>query len=124
MGIFKNGAPVASHQYRELDPALPDVGRSARGPKQMRLEDAQAIMASTDVLALGLLLGYLRSYAAVAGAVMFSPALAAIALVWGWPVVATVFLAIFALASVTVMEARRCARQWEAVVTTRIAQLS
>jgi hypothetical protein len=90
----------------------------------MRLEDAQAIMNSTNLLALGLLLGYVRSYAATAGAIFFSPAIAAIALVWDWPIVATVFFAIFGLSSWTVMEARRCARMWEGVVTTRIAELT
>lgn len=115
---------MASHRYREVDPSLPDVGASARGPKRMSLDDARAIMASTDLLALGLMLGYVRSYAATAGAIMFSPAIAAIALVWGWPVVATVFFALFGVAAWTVMEARRCARQWEGVVTARIAQLA
>jgi len=114
---------MATHRYREIDPSLPNVGTSARGPKHMKLEDAQAIMASTDLLALGLLLGYLRSYAATAGAIMFAPAVAAIALILGSTTVAVIFLAVFGLASWTVMEARRCARQWEGVVTTRIAEL-
>lgn len=114
---------MASHRYREVDPSLPNVGSSARGPLRMTLADAQATMASTDLLALGLMLGYVRSYAATAGAIMFSPAIAAIALVWGWDVVATVFFALFGVATWTVMEARRGARQWEGVITTRIAQL-
>ncbi|WP_430869086.1 hypothetical protein [Demequina aurantiaca] len=115
---------MASHRFREVDPTLPDVGKSALGPKAMTEPDARDIMASTDLLALGLLLGYLRSYAATAGAVMFSPAVAAIALILGATTVAVVFLAIFGLASWTVMEARRRARQWEGVVTTRIAELT
>lgn len=115
---------MATHRYAEIDPSLPNVGKSATGPARMRLEDAQAIMASTNLLALGLMLGYLRSYAATAGAIMFSPAVAAIALIMGWTLVAVVFLTLFGLASWTVMEARRHARQWEGVVTTRIAQLA
>lgn len=123
-GIYPDGAIMATHRYAEIDPSLPNVGKSATGPANMKLEDAQAIMASTNLLALGLLLGYLRSYAATAGAIMFSPAIAAIALILGWTAVAVVFLAVFGLASWNVMEARRRARQWEGVVTTRIAQLT
>ncbi|WP_152650633.1 hypothetical protein [Demequina aurantiaca] len=115
---------MASHRYREVDPSLPDVGKSAGGPKEMTLDDAKAIMASTDVLALGLLHGYLRSYAATAGAIMFAPAIAAIALVLGWTGVAIIFFALFGMAAWVVMEARRRARKWESVVSTRIAQLT
>ena len=115
---------MASHRYREVDPSLPDVGKSSLGPKNPTLDDARAIMASTDLLALALMLGYVRSYAATSGAIMFSPAIAAIALVWGWPVVATVFFAVLGLSSWTVLEARRSARKWEAIVSTRIAKLT
>jgi len=115
---------MASNRFREVDPSLPFVGKSALGPKSMTLDDARAIMESTDLLALGLMLGYVRSYAAAAGAVMFSPAAAAIALILGETAVAVVFLAIFGLSSWVVMEARRCSRQWEGVISTRIAQLS
>lgn len=115
---------MASHRYAQVDPSLPEVGRSATGPAEMTLDDARAIMASTDLLALGLMLGYARSYAATAGAIMFSPAVAGIALILGAPTVAVVFLGIFGLTSWLVMEARRRARKWESVISTRIAQLA
>ncbi|WP_152649842.1 hypothetical protein [Demequina oxidasica] len=115
---------MASHRYREIDPSLPDVGKSSGGPKEMSLDDARVIMAATDLLALGLMHGYLRSYAATAGAIMFAPAIAAIALILGWTGVAIVFFALFGMAAWVVMEARRRARKWESVVFTRIAQLT
>ena len=115
---------MASHRYLELDPGLPDVGKSALGPKQVKLTDAEAIMASTNLLALGLLLAYVRSYAATAGAVMWGPAVGIIALLVGWQTVAIIAFAVVGLSAWVVMECRRTARKWEAVVSTRIAQLT
>lgn len=115
---------MASHRYRDVDSSLPDVGKSALGPKQLKLSGVEAIMASTNLLALGLLLGYVRSYAATAGAVMWGLPVGIIALILGWQTVAIVAFAVTGMSAWVVMECRRTARKWEAVVSTRIAQLT
>jgi hypothetical protein len=94
------------------------------GPRTMRVDDARAILVAEDITALALMYGYARSYAAVAGALFWAPAFAVVAWYVGWTTAAVAALVAFAVAGWVVMEARRRARQWEAVIQCRLQALN
>ncbi len=113
----KTGSPL----YRIMAPELPDIGWSGPLPKQLSEEAARAIHGCQDVAALGVMLGALRSYWAAAGGVVmaFFGGFAAAAL--GWDVASAAIFSIGVPAGLATMEARRRARQWQAVIEARLA---
>jgi hypothetical protein len=104
-----------------MAPDLPDIGWSGPLPKKLSEEAARAIHACQDVAALGVMLGELRSYWAAAGALVMAPfgGLAAAAL--GWNLASAIILALGVPAGLATIEARRRARQWQAVIEARLA---
>ncbi len=115
---------MASSRYRDLDASLPWMGASVLGPRRLSRADAVAIMDSTDALALALMRGYARSYAAATGgAVIGVSAAAALALLERRREAALAALGAGWCAAV-VVEARRRARRWEAVIEARLAMIS
>lgn len=110
--------------YRDVDPSLPWMGGSSLAPRRLTRERAEAVMASSDAFALALMRGYARSYAgALGGAVQGTAAALALALVGRRREAAVAALGAGACALV-VVETRRRARQWEAVIEARQAQLA
>ena len=94
------------------------------GPRRLTTDDARAVMASSDAVALGLMRAYARSYAAVLGGVVIGAAAsAAFALTGrrGWAALAALDTGAGVL---VVVEARRRARQWEAVIDARLTMLA
>ncbi len=114
---------MSSSRYREVDPSLPWMGASPLGPRRLRLTDAEAVMASTDPVALALMHGYARSYAAATGGGVLSiAAAAALGLVGRRREAALAALSAGWCAAI-VVEARRRARRWEAVIEARLAMV-
>lgn len=109
--------------YAQVDPSLPWMGASVLGPRTMKVDDARAVMAAEDPVALALMYGYARSYAAVAGGLFWAPAFALVSWYVGWTAAAAAALVGFAVIGWVVMETRRRARQWEAVIQTRLHAL-
>lgn len=113
---------MSAHRYREECADLPWIGGSYLGPRTMSRGDAAAIMACSHPAALALMHGYARSYMAVLGAVVLAPAVAGALWLWGHTTAAAITLVVGGTAGLVVMEARRRARQWEAVIAARLAQ--
>ncbi len=109
--------------YRDVDPSLPWMGASLLGPRRLTRDAAAAVMASDDGLALGLMLAYARSYAAVLGGVVYGSAGAAALGLLGRRREAAVAAAAAGLSALVVVEARRRARQWESVIGARLSTL-
>jgi len=109
--------------YPQVDPSLPWMGASVLGPRSMKVDDARAIMAAEDSTALALMYGYARSYAAVSGGLFAAPAFALMFAYLGWTEAALTALVGVAVIGWVVMEARRRARQWEAVIGARLHAL-
>ncbi len=109
--------------YRELDPLLPDLGWDRALPLVMTADAVRSIHACTDAGALGAMAGSARSYWATAGAVAIGAPLGAAFLVLGWNTPAAVAFAVTAPAALVTIEARRRARQWQAVIEARLAVL-
>ncbi|WP_156165547.1 hypothetical protein [Demequina rhizosphaerae] len=110
--------------YRRIDPALPSMGRSVLGPRRLTADDARAVMAGEDPVALGLMLAYARSYAGALGGVVQGLAGAAALTLAGRRREAAWAAAMAGGSALVVVETRRRARQWEAIVETRLAQLA
>lgn len=107
--------------YLDRDAGLPDMGTSPLGPAPMTSEHTDAILACTDVAAVAELKAYAASYAGIAGmAVVSSVATVATGLLGRRGLtLASAGLAI--MSGSVVLEARRRARQWEAVADARLA---
>lgn len=112
------------HFYRELDPTLPDLGWLRIMPRQPDAAAARAIGASTEVVALGALAGASRAFWATAGAVPMTAFAGAACVALGWHEAAAGVWIAGAVASMIVIEARRRARQWQALAEARIAELT
>ncbi|WP_062520681.1 hypothetical protein [Demequina silvatica] len=110
-------------RYRDLEPALPWMGAGML-PRRVRVDDARAVSGAQDPVALGLMLAYARSYAgALGGVVMGLGAAGGLALA-GRRRAATWALGSAAFAALGVVEARRRARRWEALVEARLTTLA
>ncbi|WP_062316379.1 hypothetical protein [Demequina maris] len=116
-------AIVGPSGYRAIDPELPWMGRSVLGPRRLRADDARAVMAAEDPVALGLMLAYARSYAGTFGGIVQGIAGAAALTMLGRRREAAWAVAVAGGSGLVVVETRRRARQWEAVIETRLALL-
>lgn len=110
-------------RYRDHDPSLPWMGGSSLGPRRLTRARAETIALSSDRLALSLMLGYARSYAAAAGGMVASAAAGAALAAMGRRREAAQALAAAGACGLVVIEARRRARQWEAVIAARLWSL-
>ncbi len=86
--------------------------------------DVDAICACDDLEALAELKAYARSYFAASGLIVISVGSAAVAALAGKRPVAMGALAVGVVAGLGVIEARRRAREWEAVVDARLLALA
>lgn len=115
----KAGSPL----YRSMAPELPDIGWSGPLPKQLSEEAARAIHHCQDVAALGVMLGALRSYWAAAGGLVMVAFGGPAAAVLGWDIASAVIFAVGIPMGLATIEARRRARQWQAVIEARLATI-
>ncbi|WP_084130522.1 hypothetical protein [Demequina sp. NBRC 110055] len=114
---------MTSPAYLDRNAGLPDMGASGRGPRRMGAADVDAVMACEDAEALAEMKAYARSYFAMSGLIVMATGGAVAASLTGrarWVGAST---AVAVLAGLGVIEARRSARQWEAVVDARLATL-
>jgi len=114
---------MGASRYRDLDPGLPRMGASPTGPRRLTDDAAAAVAASTDPRALGMMLAYARSYAGALGGVVQGAAGAAVLGSLGRRQAAAWAAAVAGLSALSVVETRRRARQWEAVIEARLATL-
>lgn len=110
--------------YRETDATLPDMGASALGPQSMKPSDASAIMACESVPALAQMSAYAQSYFATAGGIVMGSVGAITGLALGRRSMAIVSALGAGASALITIEARRRARQWEAVIQARITELA
>lgn len=110
--------------YLERDPALPDLGSSPLGPRTMTARDVDAVMACGDLAALARMSAYARSYFGVAGGVVLGGVGAATAAAMGRRSLVIVGAAVAGAAALVTIEARRRARQWDAVIQARVTALA
>ena len=109
--------------YRELDPQLPDLGWERSLPLAVTAEAVRAIHECSDAGALGAMAGAARSYWSAAGGIAIGASFGAAFLALGWDIAAAVAFALVAPATLATIEARRRARQWQAVIEARLAVL-
>lgn len=103
---------------------LPTMGVSPSGPRQVSRADVDAICACHDVEALAELKAYARSYFAASGMIVISAGGAAVAALSGHRRVAIGAVVSAVFAGLGVIEARRRAREWEAIVDARLLALT
>ncbi|WP_061962232.1 hypothetical protein [Demequina flava] len=99
------------------------MGVSPRGPRQITRADVDAIMACHDTAALAEMKAYARSYFAMSGMIVMSvggACIAALARRPGWAMGA---IGLAVAGGLGVIEARRRAREWEAVADARLGLL-
>ncbi|MDN4481582.1 hypothetical protein [Demequina muriae] len=121
MGHLDAAAVWGVPMYLERDASLPDMGRSPLGPVPLTRRYTDAILACDDVAAVAELKAYARSYVGVAGMALVS-SVATIAFGLAGRRGATAGAAVTAIMSGSVvLEARRRARQWEAIADARLA---
>ncbi|MFV0634694.1 hypothetical protein [Demequina sp.] len=116
--------PYPTLPYLEREAGLPHMGASVRGPRALEHEDVDAIMACADAQALAEMKAYARSYFAVSGMIVMSAGGVVAATAARRPALALGAVALGTLAALGVMEARRSARQWEAVIDARLTTLA
>jgi hypothetical protein len=109
--------------YRELDPQLPDLGWERTLPLAVTADAVRAIHECSDAGALGAMAGAARSYWAAAGGIAIGTSFGAAFLALGWDIAAAVAFALVAPAALATIEARRRARQWQAVIEARLTVL-
>ncbi|WP_062133455.1 hypothetical protein [Demequina aestuarii] len=120
MGTLDAAATWGVPLYLERDAGLPDMGRSPLGPVPMTSRDTDAILACDDAAAVAEMKAYARSYVGVAGMALVS-SVATLALGLSGKRGATAVAATAAITSGgVVLEARRRARQWEAIADARL----
>lgn len=109
--------------YLELDPQLPDLGWDRPLPLVVTADAVRAIHECSDAGALGAMAGAARSYWASAGGIAIGASLGPAFLALGWGIAAAVAFASVAPAALGTIEARRRARQWQAVIEARLVVL-
>ncbi|WP_062464520.1 hypothetical protein [Demequina soli] len=109
--------------YRELDPGLPWMGGGIV-PRRLAADDARAVLACESPLALGMMLAYARSYAGPLGGVVQGTVAGAVLALTGRRAAAGWAWAGAGAAGLGFVETRRRARQWEAVVESRLGVLA
>ena len=109
--------------YSELDPRLPDLGWERLIPMVVTVDAVRAIHECDDPAALGAMAGAARSFWAAAGGVAIGVSLGAALLALGSDTGAAIAFAAVAPAALLTIEARRRARQWQAVIEARITVL-
>lgn len=115
---------TAAVNYLQRDASLPDMGSSGLGPRTMTARDVEAVMACDDVAALGQMSAYSRSYFATAGGIVFGAVGAVAGILIGRRHLAVVSAALAGASTLVTIEARRRARQWDAVVQARLTALA
>lgn len=110
--------------YLDRNAGLPTMGVSPRGPRQITGADVDAIMECDDAAALAEIKAYASSYFAMTGMIVMSVGAACLAGITRRPVMAGVAIGIAIGAGLGVTEARRRAREWEAVADARLGLLS
>ncbi|WP_062293570.1 hypothetical protein [Demequina phytophila] len=110
-------------RYRALEAALPWIGEGML-PRRVTVDDARAVSRAEDPVALGLMLAYARSYAGALGGVVMGVASGGVLALAGRRRAAAWALGGAGLAALAVIEARRRARRWEALIEARLALLA
>lgn len=100
------------------------MGDGPLGPRPLEPSDVDAVMGCTDAAALAELKAYARSYFAVSGSIVAGVTVAAAATLARRPALAAIAVFGAGAAGMIVLEARRRARQWEAVADARLALLA
>ena len=114
---------MSYYKSYDRDSSLPNPGSSPLGPRLITRKDHNAIVACTDLHALAMLRGYLRSYMGVLGLLLLSVVGALAALVRGEETWVLIALAVFLGAVSVVVQVRRRATQWLSIVQARIDEL-
>lgn len=109
--------------YRELDAQLPDLGWDRYLPVPLNADAVRAIHECADAGALGAMAGAARSYWSAAGGIAMGTSLGAACLALDWHLAAALLFAAVAPAALATIEARRRARQWQAVIEARLTIL-
>ncbi len=115
---------MGAFNYRELDPSLPNVGRSIFSIGRLTPKGAERVAVSTSVPGLAMMNAYVRSYAGPTGGLIFSLGAAGIALtldIWWWAALSFGSASVMAYVA---MEIRRRARMWESLIDARILALT
>ncbi|MFW2514411.1 hypothetical protein ACNI3K_11605 [Demequina sp. SO4-13] len=121
MGSVDAAAVWGVPLYLDRDAGLPDMGASPLGPMPLTRSDTDAILACDDVAAVAELKAYASSYAGVGGMALIG-AVGTVAFgLLGMRGLAAASAATAVGAGSVVLEARRRARQWEAVADARLA---
>ncbi|GIG54694.1 hypothetical protein [Demequina activiva] len=107
--------------YLDRDARLPDMGASPVGPRPLRAEDVDAILACDDLAAVAELKAYAHSYFAIGGSVIGTAVATVCLSLARRPAGAIASAVAFGVTATVVMEARRRARQWEAIADARLA---
>ncbi|WP_144018797.1 hypothetical protein [Demequina sp. NBRC 110056] len=110
--------------YVDRRAGLPDMGASGMGPRPLESTDVDRIMACDDALALAELAAYARSYFAVGGSVILGVTATVALATLGRRGAAVAAMVGTGLSATVVMEARRRARQWEAIAQARLTVLA
>ena len=108
-------------RYRDVDESLPWMGGAAWGPRRPTVDDALAVGRAEDPVALGLMLGYARSYAGVLGGVVIGATAATACALAGQGTRAVAATVVAGLSALSVVETRRRARAWAAIIEARLA---
>ncbi|PKQ25781.1 MAG: hypothetical protein CVT64_08790 [Actinobacteria bacterium HGW-Actinobacteria-4] len=114
---------MSYYKSYDRDRTLPNPGSSPLGPRLIKRSDHDAIIACTDVHALAMLRGYLRSYMGVMGLLIMSLVGTIGALIYGYDLWALGAAAVFVASAGITIQVRRRATQWLSIVEARIGEL-
>lgn len=115
---------VATPLYLSMAPDLPDIGWSGPMPTSLTEEAARAVHSCDDPSALGVMLGELRSYWAAAGGLVMASFGGLACAAAGWATASAVVFALGIPAGLVTVESRRRARQWQAVIESRLMTMA
>ena len=107
--------------YLDRDAGLPDMGASGLGPRPLTRRDVDLIHACDDPRALAELAAYAHSYFAIGGSVIAGTVTTIATALAGRRRIAIGAVIATGVCVTVVMEARRRARQWQAVAEARLA---
>lgn len=114
---------MSYYKSYDRDSTLPNPGGSPLGPRLIKRSDHEAIIACTDVHALAMLRGYLRSYMGVMGLLIMSLVATVGALLYGYDWWALGAAAVFVGSAGITIQVRRRAVQWLSIVEARMDEL-
>ncbi|WP_084037854.1 hypothetical protein [Demequina sp. NBRC 110053] len=124
MGSTRAAQVWGGPSYPSRDAGLPNMGASALGPRPITPDDVDQILRCEDAAALAEMSAYARSYFAIGGSVIMGVATTVASGLLGRRSIAAGAAIGTGLAAGVVMEARRRARQWQAVIEARLASLA